>query len=137
MIDQAYVGFVYECGGLEGVALSLPAHVAPREPVQFGIDERVQLVECGLISFAPFGEELGNLMLPGYACQLLCHALECADLSALWSRIRLIDNKAASSRPTPRSGLKPVDVAGFSEHLVNFADVELFFRNHPARVIFE
>ena len=74
MIDQAYVGFVYECGGLEGVALSLPAHVAPREPVQFGIDERVQLVECGLISFAPFGEELGNLMLPGYTCQLLCHA---------------------------------------------------------------
>lgn len=63
LIDETNVSFVYEGGGLESVTFSLAAHVTTREPVQFFIDERVQLVESGLISVAPLGEQLRDFIL--------------------------------------------------------------------------
>ena len=77
-----------------------------RLPVQFVIDQRIQLVESGLVPFAPFSEKFGDLVLGRCTCQIT-------------------------------SCLKLIDVAGFSEHLVYFADVELFFRDHPACVVFK
>ena len=56
LIDETNVGFVYKGSGLEGVAFPFPAHVAPREPVQFVVDQRIELVKRGLIPVAPFGE---------------------------------------------------------------------------------
>ena len=91
---------------MEGVAFALAAHVATREPVQLIVDQRVQLIERGLVPFAPFSEQLGDLVLGRCSCQI-------------------------------RSCLELIDVARFSEHLVDLADVELFFRNHAARVVFE
>jgi hypothetical protein len=63
LIDEANVSLIDQSGGLESVAFSFPAHVAPREPVQFVVDQGVQLVECGLISLAPLSEQFGNLVL--------------------------------------------------------------------------
>ena len=56
LIDETNVSFVDECGGLKCVAFALAAHVTTREPVQFVVDQRIQLVERGLIPFAPLGE---------------------------------------------------------------------------------
>ena len=73
-------------GGAQQVSLEEAATITPDQSVELiRLDEalkslsemdprRGQVVECGLVPFAPFGEELGDLMLPGYACQLLCHA---------------------------------------------------------------
>jgi len=56
LIDQTNVRFVDQRGRLQRVALSFPAHVAAGEPVQLVVDQRIQLVERGLISVAPFSE---------------------------------------------------------------------------------
>ena len=56
LIHETNVSFIDERGGLKGVALSFPAHVAARESVQFVVDQRIQLVERGLVAVAPFGE---------------------------------------------------------------------------------
>ena len=63
LIYETYVSFVYECSGLEGVTFSLPAHITARKPVEFLIDQRIQLVQCGLVSVAPLDEELGDLLM--------------------------------------------------------------------------
>ena len=63
LIDETDVSFVNQGGGLKCVTFSLAAHVAAREPVQFFVDQRIQLVECGLVSVAPLSEQLGDLML--------------------------------------------------------------------------
>src|ERR1043165_1738584 len=66
LIDETNVSFVDERGGLERVAFSFPAHVAAREPVQFVVDQGIQLVERGLVPVPPFGEQFSDLMLPGW-----------------------------------------------------------------------
>ena len=74
LIDETNVSFVYERGGLKSVAFSLPAHVAAGEPVQFVVDQRIQLVESGLVPIAPFGEQFSDLMLPGCLSQI-CYVM--------------------------------------------------------------
>jgi hypothetical protein len=110
LIYEADVSFVYEGGGLECVTFSLPAHVTSRKPAQFLVDQRIQLVECGLVPVAPLNEQLCDLMLVCYSCQSVAVANSCSKLS---------------------------DLARFTEHLVYFSDVKLFFGNHAARVVFQ
>ena len=88
------------------MAFALAAHVATSQAVQLVVDQRVQVIERGLVPFAPLSEQLGDLVLGRFLCQV-------------------------------RSCLKLIDVARFSKHLVHFADVELFFGDHAARVVFE
>src|SRR6266436_9896590 len=64
IIDQSQVGFVENDGGLQGVAGAFPAHVMVREPVQFGLHQRKQLLQRSVVSAAPVAEQLGDL-LPG------------------------------------------------------------------------
>ena len=108
LIDQADVCFVDECSGLEGVTFSLAAHVASREPVQLFVDQRIQLVECGLIPFAPLSEQLSDLMW-WFLCQL----------------------------GVEPSCFKLGDFTRLSQHLINFSDVQFFFCNHAACVVFQ
>ena len=108
LIDEANVSFIDQRRGLQCVAFSLPAHVAAGEPVQFVVNQRIQLVERGLVSVAPFSEQLGDLVL------LLC-----------------------LSQSPVTSCLKLRDLAWLAQHLVYFADVKLFFGDHAASVVFE
>jgi hypothetical protein len=50
---------------LQGVASAFPAHVMVREPVQFGLHEREQLLKRSLVSAAPVAEQLGDLLSRG------------------------------------------------------------------------
>src|SRR6185312_11245241 len=65
IIDQAQIGFVENGGGLQGVASTFPAHVMVREPVQFGLHEREQLLKRSLVSAAPLAEQLSDLLSRG------------------------------------------------------------------------
>jgi hypothetical protein len=56
LIDETNVSLIDERGGLKRVTLSFPAHVTAGKPVEFVVDQRVQLVECGLIPIAPLSE---------------------------------------------------------------------------------
>ena len=59
--DQAEVSLVDEGGGLEGLTwLRLP-HVSLGQAVQFGVDERKQLVLGGMISVSPGHEQFGYI----------------------------------------------------------------------------
>ena len=62
LINQADVGFVYQGSGLECVIFSFPAHVTAGQAVEFVVDQRVQLVQSGLVPIAPFSEQFSNLM---------------------------------------------------------------------------
>src|SRR6266545_1227956 len=62
IIDQPQIGFVENGGGLQGVAGALPAHVMVREPVQFGLHQREQLLQRFVVSAAPVAEQLGDLL---------------------------------------------------------------------------
>src|SRR6266545_7648335 len=66
IIDQSQVGFVENGGGLQGVAGALPAHIMVREPVQFGLHQREQLLKRSLVSAAPVAEQLGDLLSRGW-----------------------------------------------------------------------
>jgi hypothetical protein len=90
------------------VALPFPAHVTAGEPVQFVVDQRIQLVERGLVSIAPFGEQLGDLVL--LWCSFQSSATSCLELR---------------------------DLARLSQHLVHFTNVEFFFRNHASGIFVE
>ena len=90
------------------MALSFPAHVTPSEPVQFVVDQWIQLVQSGLVSVAPLSEKLGYFMLLRWSFQsvaTLCLVLR--------------------------------DLARLTQHLVHFTDVKLLFGNHAASVLFE
>ena len=76
------------------MTFAFAAHVAACEPVQFVVDQRIQLVKRRLVSIAPFGEELSDLML-------------------LW----------CASQSVATSCLKLRDLAWFAQHFVDFADV--------------
>ena len=60
-LHELQVGLVHECGGLESVALALPAHVAARQPAELVVDERREGVERSLIPGAPGQQQLGHL----------------------------------------------------------------------------
>ena len=57
VIDQAHVGFIDQGRGLETVAGALAFHVAPRQAVQFVINDGGQPLERALISVAPGAQE--------------------------------------------------------------------------------
>jgi len=56
LVDEPNVSFVDQGGCLERVAFSFPAHVTAGEPVQFVVDQWIQLVECRLVPIAPLSE---------------------------------------------------------------------------------
>ena len=90
------------------MAFTFAAHVTAREPVQFVVNEWIQLVQSGLVSVAPLGEKLSYLML------------------LRW----LFQSVATSCLVLP-------DLARLAQHLVHFTDVEFFFSNHAASILFE
>ena len=63
ILDQPQVGFVEQRGRLQRVAGAFPAHIMMRQPVQFGLHQRDQLLERSLVSAAPVAEQLGDLFL--------------------------------------------------------------------------
>jgi NAD-dependent dihydropyrimidine dehydrogenase PreA subunit len=65
LIDETNVGFVDQCGGLQSVTLAFTTHVTAGEAMEFVVNERIQLVEGGLVPFAPFSEQLSDFMLRG------------------------------------------------------------------------
>ena len=56
LINQANVGFIYKGSGLKCVVFSFPDHVTASQAVEFVVDQRVQLVQSGLVPFAPLSE---------------------------------------------------------------------------------
>jgi hypothetical protein len=42
---------------------AFPAHVMMRQPMQFGLDQRDQLIERAFVSVPPIGEQLGDFLL--------------------------------------------------------------------------
>jgi len=56
LINHADVGLIYQGSGLKRVAFSLPAHVTTGEAVELVVDQRIQLVQGGLVPFAPLSE---------------------------------------------------------------------------------
>ena len=56
LIDHSDVSFVYQGSGLKCVVFSLLAHVTAGEAVELVVDQRVQLVQSGLVPFAPLSE---------------------------------------------------------------------------------
>lgn len=56
LIDHADVSFIYQGSGLKCVVFSLPAHITAGEAVELVVDQRVQLVQSGLVPFAPLSE---------------------------------------------------------------------------------
>lgn len=56
LIDHTDVSFVYQSGGLKCMVFSLLAHVTAGEAMELVIDQRVQLVQSGLVPFAPLSE---------------------------------------------------------------------------------
>ena len=62
LIDQSDVGFIYQGSGLKCVVFSLAAHVTAGQAVEFVVDQRVQLVQSGLLPIAPLSEQFSYLM---------------------------------------------------------------------------
>ena len=61
LFDHAHVGFVDERGGLQGMVRPLVAHVAGGDFVEFRIDERGQLIDCGVAVFGPVPQDLRDI----------------------------------------------------------------------------
>ena len=61
-VDQPEVGLVHQRRGLQAVPAALARQAAPRDPAQFIVYERNQLVEGGLIAFPPCEEQSGDLV---------------------------------------------------------------------------
>ena len=70
LVYETDVSFVDERGSLKSVTFSFAAHVTACEPVQFVIDQRIQLIQGGLVSIAPLSEQLGDVVLLCYARQV-------------------------------------------------------------------
>ena len=123
LIDEPNVSLVDEGCGLKRVTFSLPAHVATRKAMEFVVDQRIQLVECVLVSVAPLSEQLSDLMLVRWSSQL-------GDIASVF---------LCSCRGTQKhkSCFELGDLTRFSKHFVYFADMQLFFRDHPSCVVFE
>ena len=90
------------------MALLFPAHVTARQPVQFVVDQWIQLVQGGLVSVAPLSEKLGYLML-----------------------LRWLFQSVVTSCLVLR------DLARLAQHLVHFTDVEFLFGDHAASIFFQ
>ena len=56
LIDHTDVSFIYQGSGLKCVIFPLPAHVTAGEAVEFVVDQRIQLIQSGLVPFAPLSE---------------------------------------------------------------------------------
>ena len=65
-ISEAKVGFVYDRGGLQGVARPLVAHVATRKAVEFGFDDWDKHVECGVVAMTPLVEQRRDSLRRGH-----------------------------------------------------------------------
>jgi hypothetical protein len=61
-IDQPQVRFVDKRCRLKRVARPLRRHLSPRQPSQLVVDDRKELLQCGLVAVFPFGEEARDVM---------------------------------------------------------------------------
>jgi hypothetical protein len=50
---QPQIRFIYQSGSLQSVSRILSAHVLPRDPVQFGVNELRELIERLSVAFLP------------------------------------------------------------------------------------
>ena len=60
-VDQADIGFIDECGRLQAVSHALSGHAAPRDLVEFLMDERDQSLAGGLVALPPLEKERGDI----------------------------------------------------------------------------
>jgi hypothetical protein len=60
LIDQAHIGFVNECSGLQGMPCPLALHVARRHPAQVVVDEWHEVFERLRAPVAPGDQQLRN-----------------------------------------------------------------------------
>ena len=60
LIEQSQVGFVDQCGGLQGLVGPTPAQVGPRQFIQFAINLRCELFERGRLAPSPGNQYLGD-----------------------------------------------------------------------------
>jgi hypothetical protein len=58
--DQPQIRLVDENRCLEAVTRALSRHAAPRDPMQFPVDERNQSLEGTLVALPPFEKEPGD-----------------------------------------------------------------------------
>ena len=56
LIDHTDVSFIYQGSGLKCVVFSLSAHVTAGEAMKLVVDQWIQLVQSGLVPFAPLSE---------------------------------------------------------------------------------
>lgn len=61
LAGQPEIGFVDECGSLQGVTGPLTSHVAMGDPAQFTVDEGNSLIKGGMIAWAPPREQFSDL----------------------------------------------------------------------------
>src|SRR5207253_11147176 len=61
-IDQTDVRLVDERGRLQRMSGSFVSHVPPGDAAQLVMDERNQLLQCGLIAVAPVDQQPGDLV---------------------------------------------------------------------------
>jgi hypothetical protein len=63
LVDKLKIRLVDEHGGLQGVPLSFAAHIIVRQPMQFGLHQRNQLIERARVSAAPVHSKLSDGLL--------------------------------------------------------------------------
>jgi hypothetical protein len=59
--------------------MALSAHVMMGEPVQFGLQEWDQFLQCSVVSAAPLAEKLGDLL----SCRWRCRHEGCSTTTSL------------------------------------------------------
>ena len=67
-VDQPEVRLVHQRRRLQAVPAALARHAAPRDPPQFVVHQRDQLVEGGLIALPPCEEKSGDLVRVAAEC---------------------------------------------------------------------
>jgi len=60
LVDEAQIGFVYQCCGLQSMSRALVLQIAVRYSVEFFVDKRHQGLEGLLISRSPFHQQLAD-----------------------------------------------------------------------------
>src|SRR5439155_3926376 len=65
LIDELQICLINQCRSLQSVRRILSVHVAFGQPAQFGIDERNQLFQSGLITLAPVHQQLSYFLGEG------------------------------------------------------------------------
>jgi hypothetical protein len=63
LADKPEISLVHQSSGLEGVVLTLPAHIGVGEPMELTVDKGKKLLESRLVPLAPVREELRDLTL--------------------------------------------------------------------------